>query len=71
MEEIGSTIHDRLGDAIVMKTPSRIPRRGTNQGGSLTEVIMICDRDANSIMGVILFNWDGIAMGDAYVLDRV
>ena len=71
MEEIGSTIHDRLGDAIVMKAPPRIPRRGTHQDGGQTEVIMIRDKDANSIMGVILFNWDGIAMGDAYVLDRL
>ena len=70
MEEIGSTIHDRLGDTVVMKTPLRIPKRGTGQGGGRTWVIMIHDRDAISIMGVILINWTRIAMAEACVLDR-
>ena len=70
MEEIGSTIHDRLGDAVVMKTPLRIPRRGTGQGGGRTWVIMIRDREAISIMGVILINWTRIAMAEACVLDK-
>ena len=70
MEEIGSTIHDRLGNVVVMKTPLRIPRKGTGQGGGRTWVIMICDRDAISIMGVILINWTRIAMVEACVLDR-
>ena len=71
MAKIGSTVLDRLGDVVVMKTPLRIPRRGTGQGGGRTWVIMICDRDVSSIMGAILINWTRIAMVEAYDLDRV
>ena len=40
------------------------------QGGGRTWVIMIYNKDAISIMGVILINWTRLAMAKACVLDR-